>query len=455
MGTRALQLVMVFLLAGCLGWASAIFFGPWALTKYLESQVGGAVEVSGLKVTPKLAVTASRVKMSGGGAVTASLRGVEVDWRLLAGDEPAVLVSVASGDFSGSLTVEDLQVTLTQAENGEPLKVSGTAAKAGGPKLVSAADVTFEAHTDYNFQLLSSVTATTGELTAQYLSNATASNSQIEVDQVDLAADLMRQDLSGVLALTDTVVGGPGLSAPGADIKFVVAGGLVSLSAGARDLLSETAGVAVGGLTVGMEYDAARARLAGPIDLALSDFSWKDIQLPAAEARVALGDDQVKVSAQGAVLGSEINLGRRYIGRAPDASFDVEAGALSVGGNLQIFGGVRLAAAQHPTELDVSFQGAVADVDQLAACMSVACEISDVRYQYDLKVAGETLNGTSRCLELTCSSGGRTHDISTTDTNKFFANLQSLNLISPVILGVAYAQMLQGAAVGAGHKINF
>ena len=455
MGTRALQLVMVFLLAGCLGWASAIFFGPWALTKYLESQVGDAVEVSGLKVTPKLAVTASRVKMSGGGTVTASLRGVEVDWRLLTGDEPAVLVSVASGDFSGSLTVEDLQVTLTQAENGEPLKVSGTAARAIGPRLVSAADVTFEAHTDYNFQLLSSVTATAGSLTTQYPDRMTASNARIEVDQFDLGSDLLRQDLSGTLALTDLVVGGPGLSAPGADIKFVVAGGLISLSAGARDIISETAGVAVGGLTVGMEYDAARALPAGPIDLALSDFSWKDIQLPAAEARVALGDDQVKVSAQGAVLGSEMNLGRRYIGRAPDASFDVKADASSVEGNLQIYGGVRLAAAQHPTELDVSFQGAVADVDKLAACMSVACEISDVLYEYEFKVAGETLNGTSRCPELTCSSGGRTHDISTTDTNKFFANLQSLNLISPLILGGAYAQMLQGAAVGAGHKINF
>ena len=455
MGTRALQLVMVFLLAGCLGWASAIFFGPWALTKYLESQVGGAVEVSGLKVTPKLAVTASRVQMSGGGAVTASLRGVEVDWRLLAGDEPAVLVSVASGDFSGSLTVEDLQVTLTQAENGEPLKVSGTAARAGGPESVSAADVTFDAHTDYKFQLLRRVNTTVGSLTTQYPDHMTASNARIEVDQFDLGSDLLRQDLSGTLALTDLVVGGPGLSAPGADIKFVVAGGLVSLSAGARDLLSETAGVAVGGLTVGMEYDAARALPAGPIDLALTDFSWKDIQLPAAEARVTLGDDQVKVSAQGAVLGSEMNLGRRFIGRAPDASFEVEADASEVGGNLQIYGGVRLAAAQHPIELSVSFQGAVADVDQLAACMSVACEISDVRYQYDLKVAGETLNGTSRCLELTCSSGGRTHDISTTDTNKFFANLQGLNLISPLILGGAYAQMLQGAAVGAGHKINF
>ena len=67
MGTRILQFLMVVLLTGCVAWASAIFFGPWALTKYLEGQAGDAVEVSGLRVTPKLAVTASRVQVSDGG----------------------------------------------------------------------------------------------------------------------------------------------------------------------------------------------------------------------------------------------------------------------------------------------------------------------------------------------------------------------------------------------------
>jgi hypothetical protein len=324
-----------------------------------------------------------------------------------------------------------------------------------GTDIISAADVKFAAETDYDFQLLRRVKATAGGLTIQHPDPMTASNAQVEVDQFDLGEDLLRQDLNGALALTDLVVGGPGLSAPGADIKFVVAGGLISLSAGARDLLSETAGVAVGGVTVGMEYDAARALPAGPIDLALSDFSWKDIQLPAAEARVALGDDQVKVSAQGAVLGSEINLGRRYIGRAPDASFDVEVEVSEVGNNLTLSGRARLAAARQPVELDLSFRGAVADVGQLAACMEGACEVSDVIYEYNLGVAGETLSGTSRCLEPACSAGARRHELSTTDTNKFFANLQAVNLISPLVLGGAYAQMLQGAAVGAGHKINF
>jgi hypothetical protein len=315
--------------------------------------------------------------------------------------------------------------------------------------------VKFDAETDYNFQLLRLVQATMGGLTTQYPDHLTASNAQAEVDQFDLGEDLLRQDLNGALILKDLVVDGPGLSVPQADIKFSMAGGLVSLSLGARDLLSETAGVAVSGLTGNMEYDAERARTDGPIDLALNNFFWKDIQLPAAEARVALGDDQVKVSAQGLWRGSEITLGRRYIGRTPDASFDVEVDVSEVGNNLTLYGRAMLAAAQHPTELDLSFRGAVADVGQLAACMEAACEISDVLYEYNLGVAGETLSGTSRCLEPTCSAGERRHELSTTDTNKFFANLQSLNLISPLILGGAYAQMLQGAAVGAGHKINF
>jgi len=455
MGTRVLQFLMVFLLTGCVAWASAIFFGPWALTKYLEGQAGGAVEVTGLRVTPKLAVTASRVQMSDAGAVTASLRGVEVDWRLLTGDEPAVVIAVASGGFAGSLSFEDLRVTVTHADTDGPLKISGTAARTGDPNLVSAVDVKFEAHTDYSFQLLRRVSATTGGLTTQYLSNTTASTSRIEVDQVDLAADFLQQEFSGTLALTNVTAATPDLSMPGADVKFTLADGLLTLSLGARDLLSETAGAAVSGLTASMEYDATRSRLADPIDLALNDFAWKDIRLPSAEATVIPGDEQFKVSVEGTSLGSEITLGRRYIGRAPDASFAAEFDASPLGGDLQISGEVRLAVAQQPVELDVSFKGTVADVNQPVACTEVDCEISDVTYKYTLNVAGESLSGTSSCLEPTCSSGARTHELSTTDTNKFFANLQGVNLISPLVLGGAYAQMLQGAAAGNGHKINF
>jgi hypothetical protein len=204
-----------------------------------------------------------------------------------------------------------------------------------------------------------------------------------------------------------------------------------------------------------MDFDAARLQPAGPIEVVFNDFAWKEIRLPYAKAKVIPGDEQLKVLAEGEALGSDITLGRRYVGRAPDSSFTAEFNASVVGGNLKIFGDATLAAAQQPVELDLSFQGMAADVDQYAVCAENACEISNVIYKYNLNVAGETFSGVSRCQEPTCSLGGRAHDLSTKDTNKFFANFQKLNLINPLVLGGAYAQMLQGVAVGNGHKVNF
>ena len=455
MGTRVLQLLMVVLLTGCVAWASAIFFGPWALTKYLEGQTEGKVELFGLRVTPKLAVTASRVQMLDVGAVIGSFRGVEVNWRLFSGDEPAVVFSITSGGFVGSLIVEELIVTVTRNQNGDPLKISGTAAKVVDPNLLSAADVKFHAYADYGFQFLRRVQAITGDLTTQYALYATASNAQIVVDQIDFVSDLLQQDFSGTVALTNLLAKELDLATPRADVKFAAVDGLVDLEVGARDIRSETVGVGISGFTGSIEYDTARSRLAAPIGLDLDDIAWGNIQLPTADATVTLGEKQFKVSVKGTSLGSEVTLGRRFIGRAPDASFTAKFDASSLGGNLQIYGEARLAAAQQPVELDVSFRGTVADVNQPVACVEVACEISDIIYEYSLNVAGETLRGSSKCMEPTCSSGARTHDLSTTDTNKFFANLQGINLISPLVLGGAYAQILQGIAVGAGHKINF
>jgi len=159
--------------------------------------------------------------------------------------------------------------------------------------------------------------------------------------------------------------------------------------------------------------------------------------------------------AEGTSLGSEITVGRRYIGRAPDASFVAALELLGAGGEARIIGDLNVAAASEPVVLGVSVSGAVANARRLPECANLACGVSDVAYDYRLSVGGETLSGTSRCREPTCSVGGRRHEVATSDTNKFFANLQGVNLLNPIVLGGAYAQMLQGAAVGAGHKINF
>lgn len=455
MGMRVLQLLMMTMLAGCVVWASAIFFGPWALMRYIESRSGDAIEVSGLKVTPKLTVTATRIQMSDGGAVIASLRGVEVDWRLLRGDEPAVLISVANGGFQRSISVEDLNVIVTQTENGYPLKVSGTAVRASDPNSVSAVDVKFDAYTDHDFQFVRHFRATTGNIVSEIPAIFTASNSQFEIQQIDLNTNLSQQDVSGRAELKNFETMEPGLTSPQLDIDFNLSDGLMILVGSARELNHDKSDAIISDLTGSIEFDISRLLLAGPINLAIDDFSWDQFRLKNIKAVTSVSEEQVSVLLEGASLGNELTLGERYVGRAPDGSFRAEIDVLGYKGDLKLSGGAMLTAVGEPVVLDLSFEGVVTDVAKPFACFRDACYLNNVIYEYVLSVAGETLSGVSRCLEATCSMAARAHNLTTSNTHKFFGNLQSMKLISPLILGAAYAKMLNGVAVSSGHEINF
>lgn len=455
MGMRVLQLLMMTMLAGCVVWASAIFVGPWALMRYIESRSGDAIEVSGLKVTPKLTVTATRIQMSDGGAVIASLRGVEVDWRLLRGDEPAVLISVANGDFQRSISVEDLNVVVTQTENGYPLKVSGTAVRASDPNSVSAVDVKFDAYTEYTFTTLRRLRATTGKIETKLPAILTTSDTRVEIAQIDLGKNLVQQDISGRLALNNFEALDPGFMIPHLDIDLNLGDGLVSLVGSAGELKYDTSDVEISDLTGSIDYDISGSLLAGPINLTIDDFSWNEIRLKNVKSVTSLSDEQANISVEGASLENEITLGGRYVGRAPDGSFRAAIDVFADKGDLKLSGAAMLNAVSEPVELDVSFEGYVTDVAQPIACSRVACDLNNVTYEYVLNVAGETLSGVSRCEEATCSMDPRAHNLSTTNTHKFFGNLQSMKLVNPLILGGAYAQMLNGVAVGLGHEINF
>lgn len=455
MGMRVLQLLMMTLLTGCVVWASAVFFGPWVLMRYLESRVGDAIEVSGLKVTPKLDVTASRIQISDGGAVIASLRGVEVDWRLLRGDEPAVLISVANVASERYISVEDLKATLTQAENGDPLKISGTAVRASDPNSVSVVDVKFDADIDHDFRFVRHFRATTSKIESKIPAIFTASGSQFELQQIDLKANLSQQDVSGRAEFKNFETVEPGLTSPQVDIDFNLSDGLMTLVGSAPELNHVESDAIISDLTGSIEYDLSRSLLAGPINLAIDDFSWDQHRLKNIKAVTYVSEEQVSVLLEGASLGNEITLGERYVGRAPDGSFQAEIDALGYTGDLKLSGGAMLTAVGEPVELDLSFEGVVTDVAKPLACIRDACNVTNVIYEYVLSVAGETLSGVSRCLEPTCSMAAGAHNLTTSNTHKFFGNLQSMKLISPLILGAAYAQMLNGVAVSSGHEINF
>jgi hypothetical protein len=88
-------------------------------------------------------------------------------------------------------------------------------------------------------------------------------------------------------------------------------------------------------------------------------------------------------------------------------------------------------------------------------CLNSKCDINDIKLEYSIQSEGHQMSGVSECYDIICSSNSSRHDISTNDTNKFFQKMQQTGIFNPLILGIAYSQMLGGLPDGSGHKLSF
>ena len=64
------------------------------------------------------------------------------------------------------------------------------------------------------------------------------------------------------------------------------------------------------------------------------------------------------------------------------------------------------------------------------------------------------LIGSSFCPPPNCALEFSEHILATDNTADFFSSLSSLELLSPLSLALAYSVMLDGNALGKGHKIT-
>ena len=88
-------------------------------------------------------------------------------------------------------------------------------------------------------------------------------------------------------------------------------------------------------------------------------------------------------------------------------------------------------------------------------CIFSECDLGRIGLEYSIETDGTQMFGVSDCADLSCPAELSNHKLITSDTNKFFASIQRSGVISPLILGAAYAQMLGGEVNGNGHNLRF
>jgi len=112
---------------------------------------------------------------------------------------------------------------------------------------------------------------------------------------------------------------------------------------------------------------------------------------------------------------------------------------------------------QTDPEVDISIKssGLMSSSDLIDDCLMSQCDVKDIAIEYSIQSEGHQMSGKSECYDINCSSNSSRHDISTSDTNQFFQNMQHTGIFNPLLLGLAYAQVLGGSPDGAGHKLSF
>jgi len=112
---------------------------------------------------------------------------------------------------------------------------------------------------------------------------------------------------------------------------------------------------------------------------------------------------------------------------------------------------------QTDPEVDISIKssGMMSSSNLIDDCFNSKCDLKDIILEYSIQSEGHRMSGKSACYDITCSSNSSKHDISTSDTNQFFQKMQKTGIFNPLILGIAYSQMLGGLPDGSGHKLSF
>ena len=114
---RLLKLLLYTILLICISWGLLILAGPKLIDIAVKAKFGDAVKLSGVKVSPKLSLSASRIDISklnieGVTISEGSLRAAEFSWREFFSGRPVINVQAAYANFDEEIELDFFSIDL-------------------------------------------------------------------------------------------------------------------------------------------------------------------------------------------------------------------------------------------------------------------------------------------------------------------------------------------------------
>ena len=449
---RFLQIIMTILIMAFAVWISAIMFGPWAIVKYAENQFGDRISLHNVVVTPQLDAKINRIDFKDEKLRFSSIRGIEIRWSLMSGPKLIVEASGVNHDDQFSLSNISAVVTKSNSDTNFPLEIHANAEKLMllGSSDISEIETKFLSDIDLlefrNFKAMSgninlrtpfALVAESGELDVDEV-RVVAGNPKI-VDQIFFTLhDVASKKIPGT---AKRILGTITLDSE--DIGFSI----TAHKSQTNDAVFSADQAAFVGT-----YDVHARKMGSEATLAIENGKFMNFKFLHSNIKTSRKGDDIDVLAEGIIEPNSLELKKRYIGNLPATRYQISLNAHSS----SVLSKAEFKLQSKPS-IDIKVTGfsKVGVSNLIDGCIFSECDLGRIGLEYSIETDGTQMFGVSDCADLSCPAELSNHKLITSDTNKFFASIQRSGVISPLILGAAYAQMLGGEVNGNGHNSRF
>ena len=459
---KFLNFILWPILLVCLAWISAIFFGPSIISSSLNYFSEGRIELSRVKVSPKLKIMAAVVDFTlppviGTTNLSGTSRAFSIHWKVRGGFE--VFGTIGPTSLKEYGTAASTNFTLKPKSMFDWSEVN---VQLEFDKLMAVNFEAFQASFTGNlvksFQEFRKV-----KLLLPKVSGA-VSNMQYETELLRINMDKyvitqpLHQQFSDIvydlkqIRISKNIFEGSSIEG---NIKLSNGEVIFKLSMADAELLQSK--LRAKSLTMSSSQFLGAKTLEGTWE-----FEAKEIlsKAPAMEIKKFTGQVKtlpsvISLHGQAHISKLEILRDQYFIGEIENGILDITAAARVLPSKIDLEGQGRLTlVGADDFNVFVSTRSALSEMD-LFSCVKQKCMIDAFRADYKISTSGSSLIGEFECRDIDCFDRPLLNVLQTDNTNQFFQELSGLGILNPLLLPIAYLAVSGGEVLGDGHVFNF
>ena len=454
---RFLQFIMTIVIMAFAVWISAIMFGPWAIVKYAENQFGDLVTLHNVNVNSKLEAKINRIDFNHDKINSSSIRGVDVRWSLLSG-KPKLMIDASSANYEDQYSSNDmyLEIKKTDDASNYPIAIKARTEKLEVFGSLKISNFEAEFLTNLEFSEIRNFRSTSDnlEMTGPFDFQSDRLRAEAELIRLNVNEETISDEIlfnfDKVTSIKNDAFADKVFGKIIPKQQFLEFDVEATNTEAFEDVFSSEKINALG------KYDLISNKIVEGLLIEIERAELLGRKILKSKSQIDLNEGISKITSEGLLGEAEINLGGKYIGFLPSSLFNVTAKSevLDKSNELDVTFDI-IVQTDPEVEISLKSTAVTSSTNVIENCLYSKCEVRDIKLMYSIQSEGHQMSGVSECYDITCSSNSSKHDLSTSDTNQFFQKMQKTGIFNPLILGIAYAQMLGGLPDGSGHKLSF